>query len=647
MRKKPQNFKKERKLKMKKLIALLLAVLMLLSVFTACAEKPAEPTPDPAPSTPTDPTPADPADPTDPTDPVEPTLGKQADGSFIYEDGVVMSAPGEYPIVKEGHVVLDVGMFWEGNVTSYEYGVNEFTTYLQDRSGIELNMVRMGSTSAESGTQFQLRIATGEELPDIMLNYAPSRLDCWDYMEDGIILPLNEYIENYSFYYNQALELMAEYNPELLGSIGAMNDPDGNQPTLWKYALGIGSQYDKHAYINKVWLDNLGLEMPETIDELYEVLVAFRDKDPNGNGLKDEIPMMGAAPEGKGVYTPNVCDVILNAFVYFSPRQHLIDQGDGKLTFVSITDEFREGIKWIRKCVEEGLIPDFSFTQDNAAQKAITDPVDPEAPTVVGVAVEGVSFAFNYAAGSERVKEYVPLVPPTGPKGVQYSSVYDTAMINQNIITGDCEYPEIAYRFMEMMYDFEVYNVMQNGTPGKEDRWMTVEQYADYMGVEVSDIHPSVGCHTIIGIDLNRANAYSDNHCFSWAIIPIYYIPTGFEVVSSLTALNEPDYTQASQWASLQTYEASKMRAGKLPATHVPGNLLNGLTSEEEVAASSIRGNLNLHFFNTRTQFQTGELDIFDDAVWQAYLDQLEAYGMSTCLKIYQQCYDRYLANSK
>jgi len=65
------------------------------------------------------------------------------------------------------------------------------------------------------------------------------------------------------------------------------------------------------------------------------------------------------------------------------------------------------------------------------------------------------------------------------------------------------------------------------------------------------------------------------------------------------------------------------------------------LTPEEEAATTAMRGNLNVHFFNTRTAFQTGELDIYDDAVWQDYLDQLEAYGLSTVLKVYNIAYDR------
>ena len=45
-----------------------------------------------------------------------------------------------------------------------------------------------------------------------------------------------------------------------------------------------------HFFINAAWLNKLGLAVPTTIDELTDVLRAFRDDDPNGNGLADEVP---------------------------------------------------------------------------------------------------------------------------------------------------------------------------------------------------------------------------------------------------------------------------------------------------------------------------------------------------------------------
>ena len=71
--------------------------------------------------------------------------------------------------------------------------------------------------------------------------------------------------------------------------------------------------------IYQPWLDALNLEMPETTEELYNVLVAFKTQDPNGNGEADEIPMSllyGQAVFGAGeLFCPslessvNNCDI--------------------------------------------------------------------------------------------------------------------------------------------------------------------------------------------------------------------------------------------------------------------------------------------------------------------------------------------------
>ena len=111
------------------------------------------------------------------------------------------------------------------------------------------------------------------------------------------------------------------------------------------------------------------------------------------------------------------------------------------------------------------------------------------------------------------------------------------------------------------------------------------------------------------------------------------------------SALKGFDPTNTRNYVSIIHDQGLKTRLGKIPETNVPGTLLNGLTAEEEAATTAMRGNLNVHFFNTRTAFQTGELDIYDDQVWADYLAQLEAYGLSTVLKVYQNCYDRFLAN--
>ena len=72
-----------------------------------------------------------------------------------------------------------------------------------------------------------------------------------------------------------------------------MKSTDGHiysLPELLPQLHYIGSANDTF-WINKAWMDTLGLEEPKSFDELYEVLKAFKEGDPNGNGEADEIPL--------------------------------------------------------------------------------------------------------------------------------------------------------------------------------------------------------------------------------------------------------------------------------------------------------------------------------------------------------------------
>ena len=69
-------------------------------------------------------------------------------------------------------------------------------------------------------------------------------------------------------------------------------------------------------WINQTWLDNLGLKAPATLDELYDVLVAFRDQDADGNGdPSDEIPLAGDYADG---WYTNPEMLVMNAFTYYN-----------------------------------------------------------------------------------------------------------------------------------------------------------------------------------------------------------------------------------------------------------------------------------------------------------------------------------------
>lgn len=116
-------------------------------------------------------------------------------------------------------------------------------------------------------------------------------------------------------------------------------------------------------FINKAWLDKLGLEMPTTTDEYYEVLKAVKNGDPNGNGVADEIPVM-------------FCQNNWAAhFINFLGPWGIVEWvggGDGYLKVVDDTaiftptlPEFRAGLEFYAKLAKEGLLDVEGFTQTN------------------------------------------------------------------------------------------------------------------------------------------------------------------------------------------------------------------------------------------------------------------------------------------
>ena len=70
-------------------------------------------------------------------------------------------------------------------------------------------------------------------------------------------------------------------------------------------------------WMNMKWLENLDLEVPTTSEELKDVLTAFATQDPNGNGVKDEIPVLTNYVDS-GNYGCNIILALINMFEYTS-----------------------------------------------------------------------------------------------------------------------------------------------------------------------------------------------------------------------------------------------------------------------------------------------------------------------------------------
>ncbi|MFR6473371.1 MAG: extracellular solute-binding protein, partial [Turicibacter sanguinis] len=161
------------------------------------------------------------------------------------------------------------------------FGEMSIIQQLEEQSNIEIKWNNI--PDADYSTKKNLMLAS-EDLPDAFWNSGFSDYDLIKYGAEGLIIPLNDLIEEYM----PNLWAEMEKDPTIKSKLTA---PDGNiysLPTIEEMGLSRSPFFTS---INTQWLENLGLEMPTTPEEFKEVLIAFRDQDANGNGNpNDEIP---------------------------------------------------------------------------------------------------------------------------------------------------------------------------------------------------------------------------------------------------------------------------------------------------------------------------------------------------------------------
>ena len=186
---------------------------------------------------------------------------------------------GRFPIVEE-RIQLSVTVPTASNVE--DITTNEFTKYYEDLTNIAIkwNVIPEESLSEK----INISLSSGD-LPDIYLNCNISQTQQQVYGSQGAFVALNDYIDAYDGVFKEVLERVPN-----LRDIITMSD--GNIYALPHIEKCNHCEVSNKMYVNKEWLDVLGLEIPKTVDEFADMLRKFKSDDPNQNGEADEIPLL-------------------------------------------------------------------------------------------------------------------------------------------------------------------------------------------------------------------------------------------------------------------------------------------------------------------------------------------------------------------
>ncbi|MGC6588787.1 ABC transporter substrate-binding protein [Paenibacillus sp. Dod16] len=511
---------------------------------------------------------------------------------------IALSEPGTYPLVQE-KTTLKVMV--RGNPLVENFETNDFTKWYEEKTNVHIEWEVVPEQSIQEKLNLVL---ASEDYPDVIMGLNISPAQQMIYGSQGAFLPLNDLIEKQG----TNTKNMFQDNPEIQSAITAL---DGNIYALPEVNECYHCSMSQKMWIYEPWLKKLNLKMPETTDELYEVLKAFKEQDPNGNGMQDEIPL-SISPKS---WSSSIDAFLLNSFiynpVYGSSYKHIFIKDD-KLDVAFNKPEWREGLRYLNKLYAEGLLAPESFTQDDNQLIQIGENPD---TVLLGASTGGHQGIFTQLLGeSGRWLEYKTVPPLKGPNGVRYAALDSTGMNpGAFVITKKAKHPELALRWADGLYEREHTLRSVYGRPDQEWR-------------EAKDGEVGINGEPAVWSELK---SYGTVQNIAWIQTGPSLRTNDFRL--SAVAKGDDDLEVVLYNETKNKYEPHK----PTDVSTVPPLFL---TNEQASEVADLSKTINDYVDEMMARFVIGDADLDKD--WDGYVQQLEAMNVARYLEIYQEAYD-------
>lgn len=496
------------------------------------------------------------------------TSGERAMEGNMYLEGT--------PLVKEKEtfsLLIDDGNATPGND-------RPFIKMLNEQTNVEIDWQIF---PYEVAVEKKNLLLNSGDYPDAMGGWLLGGSDIVKYgTKEGIFIPLEELFDKYAPNVKEALDS---------GTIRRdMTLPDGH---IYSPPYPIPEPECFFApWINKVWLDKLGLAMPTTVEELKDVLIAFRDKDPNGNGRKDEIPM---SSRGDHFYN-------WTAMFGYPAYDTEMTMVDGKPVYVGTMDFVKDAYNYYADLFKNGLIDPEIFTQDSAAFNNKGKAED----AVYGLAILYYPGDISPGLGEDELRvrgnDYVPLPPlkssttdnPMWTRGSTGVTLFST----QLVVTDNAKNPATIVRWIDNLYSVENSTQATHGMFG-----VTCEKVSD-------------GVYTAMPkTDITGAPSYAE-WVGSMPKYPRVDIWDNFKRSPADTADAKNNAEMDKVWANNMVEKAPQI----------------WLSSEESAAISTVQTDIANYIKQKRAEWVTGVSDVNKD--WDAYKAQLDKLGLQQLIEV-------------
>ena len=434
------------------------------------------------------------------------------------------------------------------------------------------------ATSVSDANQMINTMLASGELPDLII-YSNIKEFAQRYGVEGAFAKIDEIISD------ETPNLKKQFDrPEVKTFVTATDDHIYYVPKILPGSIPASGWF-----VRQDWLDKLSLSQPTNIDEYYEVLKAFRDRDPNGNGKNDEVPY----------------------FCRFSNVDALLEMQniragwgvkDGKVYYSPASDEYKDGMSLIVKWYSENLIDKEIYTRGGKSrEKLFGDNVGGSTHDYFGTTAQ-----FN-----DLLKDSVPgfnVVAIAPPGGKEYT-LRATVHTGGAAISAASDKKEVAIRFLDYLYSEEGSRYMNFGIESK--------QY------DMKDGKPYYNDSILHGSDTAINELAKVGSCSDFPFIQ--------------------DFWYEEQWLTDEAKRGMDMyKSGDYIIEPFP---TLSYTSEEKDRYTELYTSISTYVSEHKQKWVLGSEDI--ESSFASYQQEIKKLGLDEMVKIQQAAYDRYIKSIK
>ena len=460
--------------------------------------------------------------------------------------------------------------------------------------------------SDQWGDKIALQMVNYKTLQDFVFSGGFSDSNLLKYADQGVIIPLEDYIEKDMPNLNKVFEKYPEYKAMVTAT-------DGHIYSLpWIEQLGEGKTAIQTvggmSYINKKWLDFLKLEVPTDIESFENVLQQFKD---HASEIQAEFNIEGSIIPMSCIVNNGDQDpaILINGvgegYGDADKDRHIAVTKDKKVISAATQEGYKEGIKWLHKLYAKGLIDPECFTQ--------------EWSTYVSKGKSGrygVCFTWDIA-NIDNLKDWVPLPALTAdirnitPQNGSFTSGFDRGRC---VVTALAKHPALVCGWLDQMYA-PIQSPQNNwGTYGEKDKFNIFEMSTNSKGEPMLK-HAPLG--DVSPVEVREAQSVGG----PLAILNEYYN----------VYVTVPDDAQYRlDWIK-------NIYTPDMNTKYVYPNVFMSQKDTEEISnlLADIKKEIN-------TKKSDWIMNGMSDEDWNEYIKKLDAYGLQRFLEIYQSYLDKY-----